>query len=93
MRPVDERLPRELRDDFEVSCRELDEMADIARSVPGVYGARMTGAGFGGCVVSLVRPDAVSALVQAIENRYPQRTGKTPDVYVVTPTDGAAPIM
>jgi len=82
-----------LRDDFEVSCRELDEMADIARSVPGVYGARMTGAGFGGCVVSLVRPDAVSALVQAIETRYPQRTGKTPDVYVVTPTDGAAPIM
>lgn len=82
-----------LRDEFEVSCRELDEMVDIAVSVPGVYGARMTGAGFGGCVVSLVRADAVPALIQAIEEQYPQRTGKTPSVYVVTPSDGAARIM
>lgn len=81
-----------LRNDFEVSCRELDEMADIARSVPGVYGARMTGAGFGGCVVSLVRADAVPALVNTIEDQYSRRTGKSPTVYVVSPSDGAAPM-
>lgn len=84
---------RSLRDEFEVSGRELDEMADIAVNVPGVYGARMTGAGFGGCVVSLVRSDAVPALVKTIEDEYPQRTGKTPAVYVVAPSDGAARVM
>ncbi|MFO7264564.1 MAG: galactokinase [Limnochordales bacterium] len=82
-----------LRDDYEVSCRELDEMVDIARSVPGVYGARMTGAGFGGCIVSLVRAEAVDALVAAIEAEYPKRTGKTPAVYVVAPSGGAARIL
>lgn len=82
-----------LRDDFAVSCAELNEMVDIARGVPGVFGARMTGAGFGGCIVSLVRADAVPALVKAIEEEYPRRTDKTPAVYVVTPSDGAARLM
>lgn len=84
---------KSLRDEYEVSCRELDEMVEIARSVPGVYGARMTGAGFGGCVVSLVRADAVDALVAAIEAEYPKRTGKTPAVHVVTPSAGAATVF
>lgn len=78
-----------LRDLYEVSSPELDAMADIARAVPGVYGSRMTGAGFGGCTVSLVRTAAVAALVRAIEEQYPQRTGKSPQVYVVRPSGGA----
>lgn len=82
-----------LRDDYEVSCPELDELVDIAKGVPGVYGARMTGAGFGGCTVSLVRADAVEALVAAIKEEYPRRTGKTPAVYVVAPSDGATRIL
>ncbi len=51
-----------LRDDYEVSSPELDAMVEIAVGVPGVVAARMTGAGFGGCTVNLVRPDAVDAL-------------------------------
>ncbi|KAA0221036.1 MAG: galactokinase [Planctomycetota bacterium] len=51
-----------LREDFEVSCVELDRLVGLARSVPGVYGARMTGGGFGGCVIALVRGEAVDAL-------------------------------
>ncbi|REJ32039.1 MAG: galactokinase [Bacillota bacterium] len=82
-----------LRDNFEVSSPELDEMVAIAEGVPGVYGARMTGAGFGGCTVSLVRADAVPDLVKAIADQYPRRTGKTPAVYVVTPSDGAARLI
>lgn len=82
-----------LRDEYQVSCRELDEMVDIARSVPGVYGARMTGAGFGGCIVSLVRADAAAALAAALKAEYPIRTGKAPAVYVVAPSNGAARIL
>jgi len=82
-----------LRDEYEVSCPELDVMVEIASTVPGVYGARMTGAGFGGCVVSLVRSDAVQALAAAIEAQYPERTGKTPAVHVVAPTEGASRLL
>jgi galactokinase len=53
---------RSLRDDYEVSCDELDLMVRLADSIDGVYGARMTGGGFGGCTVNLVRTDAVCAL-------------------------------
>lgn len=78
-----------LRDLFEVSSPELDTMVEIARGVPGVYGSRMTGAGFGGCTVSLVRTEAIPATIGALEAQYPRRTGKTPHVYVVRPSDGA----
>jgi len=78
-----------LRDDFEVSSPELDAMVDIAMHVPGVIAARMTGAGFGGCTVNLVRPDAVQALRDAVVERYPSRTGLTPMVLPVAVTDGA----
>ncbi len=64
-----------LRDDYEVSCFELDTLVEIAQQVPGVLGARMLGAGFGGCTINLVRADADEALRQAIEQRYPERTG------------------
>jgi len=78
-----------LRDLFEVSCPELDAAVEIARAVPGVYGARMTGAGFGGCTVTLARPDAVPAVVAALEAEYPRRTGKTPQIFVLRAAQGA----
>ncbi|WP_324667893.1 galactokinase [Geochorda subterranea] len=78
-----------LRDLFEVSCPELDAAVEIARAVPGVYGARMTGAGFGGCTVTLARPDAVPALLAALEAEYPRRTGKTPQIFVLRAAQGA----
>jgi galactokinase len=81
-----------LRDLFEVSSPELDAMVEIATAVDGVIGARMTGAGFGGCTVNLVRPDAVAALRTAVMDRYPAMTGLTPLVFPVDATDGAGRI-
>jgi galactokinase len=78
-----------LRDRFEVSSPELDAMVDIAAATPGVVAARMTGAGFGGCTVNLVRPDAVEAFRATIEREYPERTGREPHVFAVTAADGA----
>ena len=79
-----------LRDLFEVSSPELDAMVEIASAVPGVVAARMTGAGFGGCTVNLVRPDAVEALRAAVGSEYPARTGLTPMVLPVHAADGAS---
>jgi galactokinase len=81
-----------LRDDYEVSSPELDAMVDIAVAVPGVIAARMTGAGFGGCTVNLVRPEAVDALTEAVVARYPARTGLSPMVLPVHVTAGAGRI-
>lgn len=67
-----------LRDDFEVSCPELDQLVEAAMEMEGVYGSRMTGGGFGGCTVTLLKKDAVSAALQHIKKRY---TG-TPTFYV-----------
>jgi galactokinase len=78
-----------LRDRYEVSSPELDAMVDIARGVPGVVAARMTGAGFGGCTVNLVEADAVEALSEAVLRDYPGRTGLTPMVLPVAATAGA----
>ncbi len=79
-----------LRDLYNVSSPELDALVDIARIVPGVIGARMTGAGFGGCTVNLVHEDAVDALKQAVNGEYPRRTGYQPRVYVVDAVEGAS---
>ncbi|MFL5687552.1 MAG: galactokinase [Chloroflexota bacterium] len=81
-----------LRDLFEVSSPELDAMVEIATAVDGVIGARMTGAGFGGCTVNLVRPEAVAALRTAVLDRYPGMMGLTPMVFPVNATDGAGRI-
>ena len=81
-----------LRDLYEVSCRELDVLVDIARSCEGVLGARMTGGGFGGCTISLVAADRVQALEDAIHERYPAETGYQPDVYVCRPAGGAGEV-
>jgi galactokinase len=77
-----------LRDDYEVSSDALDALVAIAVSVPGVIGARLTGAGFGGCTVNLVHDDAVAGLREAVETRYPGMTGLTPTVLEVDAADG-----
>ena len=81
-----------LRDDYEVSCRELDVMADIASAVPGVFGARMTGGGFGGCVVALVRSDAAAAAAATIAREYEAATSLRPDVWVCRAADGVSEV-
>jgi galactokinase len=78
-----------LRDDYEVSSPGLDAMVDIAAGVPGVLASRMTGAGFGGSTINLVRPAAVAALREAVAARYRARTGLEPTVRVVRPAAGA----
>ncbi len=82
-----------LRDDFEVSSPALDALVGVARSVPGVIGARLTGAGFGGCTVNLVRDEAVGALRDAVLAQYEVRTGLTPRVIAVRAADGARRIV
>jgi galactokinase len=78
-----------LRDDFEVSSSELDAMARCARGIEGCYGARMTGAGFGGCAVALVEMEAAGPFAEAVTACYEDVTGISPRVYVCTATDGA----
>ena len=80
-----------LRSLFEVCSPAQDAMVAIAQAVPGVVAARMTGAGFGGCTVNLVRDAAVPALERAVATEYPRRTGLTPRVYPVPTVDGAGP--
>jgi galactokinase len=79
-----------LRDDYEVSSDALNAMVESAQGHPACYGARMTGAGFGGCAVALVRADAAGDFVAATSSKYEARTGNKPAVYVCTATDGAA---
>jgi galactokinase len=78
-----------LRDDYEVSCRELDLLVHLASSIPGVYGARMTGGGFGGCTINLVKTDAADTFKAHIAEAYSEATGITPDVYICDPAQGA----
>jgi galactokinase len=82
-----------LRDRYEVSSPELDALVDIARATPGVVGARLTGAGFGGCTINLVRHEAVETFRAAVLRDYPARTGLTPRVFVVTPSAGAERLL
>jgi galactokinase len=81
-----------LRDDYEVSTGELDFLVEQSALVKGVYGARMTGGGFGGCVVALAQPRAVEALAAHIKRVYPAKFRKDPAVYVTTATQGASVI-
>ena len=78
-----------LRDLFEVSSPELDALVDVARSTEGVVAARLTGAGFGGSTVNLVRRDRVGAFREAVERDYPAQTGLVPTVFEVDAVDGA----
>lgn len=78
-----------LRDDYEVSCKELDLLTDIARSITGVIGSRMTGAGFGGCTVSIVHQDALEMFQTRVTTEYHQQTGIEPEIYLCNVSDGA----
>jgi galactokinase len=78
-----------LRDDYEVSCRELDVLVELALKQPGVLGARMTGAGFGGCTVNLVLADVAESFAEAVKIGYDKATGLTAEVYVCEASDGA----
>ena len=77
-----------LRDDFEVSCSELDLMVELAETVDGVFGARMTGGGFGGCTINLVRADAVKQFQRVVSESYESRTSVKPEIYVCSACDG-----
>jgi len=79
---------RSLRDDYEVSCAELDAMVEAAWEQEGVLGARMTGAGFGGCTVNLVEDDAVAGFCRSVPRTYQEATGLEPHVYVCLAEDG-----
>ena len=79
---------RSLRDDYEVSCPELDLLVELAWAQPGVLGSRLTGAGFGGCTVSLVRAEAVEAFREHVVARYCAETGREGRMYVCRAADG-----
>jgi galactokinase len=84
---------RSYRDDFEASCTECDTLAEIGQAQPGCYGSRLTGGGFGGCVVSVVEADASDAFEAAIKAEYLARTGIDAAVYVCNTADGASELV
>jgi galactokinase len=76
-----------LRDDYEVSCKELDRLVEIATACEGVLGSRMMGAGFGGCTISLVRTEAAQQAAARISEQYARDLGKEPWVHIAAPAD------
>lgn len=78
-----------LRDDFEVSCRELDILVELALEVPGVLGSRMTGAGFGGCTIALVPRSSLPTFEEQIRIEYQRRTGLPAEIFTFRPAPGA----
>jgi len=78
-----------LRDLYEVSCPELNVMVNIAQSLDGCYGARLTGAGFGGCTVNLVAKESVEGFAQALAKGYESETGLHPEIYISHASNGA----
>jgi galactokinase len=78
-----------MRDDFEISCDELNVMVTCARQQESCYGARMTGGGFGGCAVALVRVEAAANFAEAVAACYQAAAGLAPNAYVCQATDGA----
>jgi galactokinase len=78
-----------LREDYEVSCAELDAMVEVARRQSGCLGARMTGAGFGGCTVNLVRRENVEEFIQGVREGYREKTNIDAEIYEFTAQSGA----
>ena len=78
-----------LRYDYEVSCEEIDILVDLAQAMPGVIGSRITGGGFGGCTVSIVKNDTVDHFIDSIGSEYLKKTGRKAEFYVVDIGDGA----
>ncbi len=83
---------RSLRDDYEVSAPELDAIVDAAVEVPGCYGSRLTGAGFGGCAIALIAEGGVPELQKHIAAVYEAKFGKVPTIYVTHAADGTAKV-
>ncbi len=81
-----------LRDDYEVSCEEIDILVDLAWKIPGVIGSRITGGGFGGCTVSIVKNDAVDTFIATLGEEYKKAVGHEAEFYVVDIGDGASVI-
>ncbi|MBO5093541.1 MAG: galactokinase, partial [Lachnospiraceae bacterium] len=77
-----------LRDDYEVSCEEIDILVDEAWKIDGVIGSRITGGGFGGCTVSIVKDEAIEAFKEKVGAAYEKKVGKKADFYVVDIGDG-----
>lgn len=83
---------RSMKLDYEITCEEIDFLVDTADNIPGVYGSRMTGGGFGGCTVNLVAPDAVPGFEQEISQKYQERFNIKPAFYSCEPAEGASRI-
>jgi galactokinase len=79
-----------LRDLYEVSCPEIDFLVKAARKIPGCFGARLSGAGFGGCTVNLVDEAQAQAFMQKLQAKYKRHTGQIAEVYLCHASDGAA---
>ncbi len=82
-----------LKLDYEVSCAELDLMCELALRVDDVYGARMVGGGFGGCVLALIRDSAADRFREAISRDYQRHTGIECEIYECFAADGAGPLQ
>ena len=82
-----------LRDDYETSCEEVDVLVEEAWKIDGVIGSRITGGGFGGCTVSIVKDDAIDTFKEKLTAAYEQKVGKTPEFYVVSIGDGPSRLI
>jgi len=78
-----------LRDDYEVSCDELDILVEAARKLPGTYGSRLVGAGFGGCTINLIKPDSVDEFCATVSDEYHTNFGRAPRIHTCKPSGGA----
>ena len=78
-----------MKEDYEVSCPEIDVLVELAQSYKGVYGSRLTGGGFGGCTVTLVRKDCAQGLIDHLNKEYMAKTGKQCECFETEPGDGA----
>jgi galactokinase len=84
---------RSMRDDYEISCPEIDFLVDATSVLPGCFGARMTGGGFGGCTVNLVAKDAIAEFATSIRTIYQDRWDIDPKIIRCIPARGAAEIV
>jgi len=84
---------KSMRDDYQISCRELDVLVELALPIAGVYGSRMTGGGFGGCTVSLVEADMVERFMETVAKGYREVTGMTPSIFTCMPGSSVGPVV
>jgi galactokinase len=80
---------KSMRDDFQASCAEIDMLVEIAMRQPECFGSRITGGGFGGCTVNVVRAEAAEQFVATLKKQYVAKTGIEAQCFVTAPSDGA----